>query len=498
MRIISTTLVMLTALVANATAEPRADLSPADRARVETVTAPTGDFSKPEAFEVMSAGAATFTGTADAKAFTHPLATLSFDQQQQFSLGEALFQKLWVSAPSSTQASDGLGPLFNARSCESCHQRGGRGHPPGPNGDATSMFLRLARPAHTDTEKAEIAALKALNFGDETYGRQLQDRAVPGLAAEGQMAVTYQPKTVSLSGGETEVLQVPAYRIDKLAYGPLGADTILSPRIANPMIGMGLIEAIADEDILGNAEAQAQAGQGISGTVAKVRDHRTGDVRIGRFGWKAENAGVRDQSASALAGDIGISSPDDPRHAGDCTAAEKVCLAMPNGVQKRLGTVEAPPPVLDLMTFYSETLAPPKRRDVAKAEVLSGKALFYASGCATCHRPKYVTRRDAANPALSFQLIWPYSDFLLHDMGPELADGQQVGLATGRQWRTPPLWGLGLTGKVGRQAYLHDGRASSLPQAILWHGGEAEQARQAFASMTPVNRKALITFLESL
>ncbi|KAA3513697.1 c-type cytochrome [Agrobacterium vitis] len=480
-------------------AELRPDLTPADRTKVNAVTVPTNDFSKAEAFEAMTAGAATFTGPADAKAFTHPLATLSFEQQQQFSLGEALFQKFWVSSPSSTQASDGLGPLFNARSCESCHQRGGRGHPPGPDGDATSMFLRLARPAHTGEEKAAIATLKALNFGDDTYGRQLQDRAVPGLAAEGRLAVTYQPKTVTLAGGETVTLRVPTYTIDALGYGPMGADTTLSPRIANPMIGMGLIEAIADEDILANAERQTQEGNGISGTVARVRDHLSGDIKIGRFGWKAENATVRDQAASALAGDIGISSPDDPRHAGDCTVNQPQCLTMPNGVQARLGPVEAPPPVLDLMTFYSETLAPPKRRDVTKPEVLAGKALFYASGCASCHQPKYVTRRNAAYPALSFQLIWPYSDFLLHDMGPDLADGQQVGLASGQQWRTPPLWGLGLTAKVGgRQAYLHDGRATSLPEAILWHDGEAEKARNAFASMTPGDRKALITFLESL
>jgi CxxC motif-containing protein (DUF1111 family) len=494
------TSVLLTSVVTVApAAELRADLSPQDKIRVLAVTRATDDFSKPEPFEAMTAGAGTFTGKTTRNAFGHPLATLSFDQQQSFVLGEALFQKFWVSSPSSTQASDGLGPLFNARSCESCHIRAGRGHAPRADGDATSMFLRLARPARNDAEKADIAALKVLNFPDDTYGQQLQDRAVTGLPAEGQVALSYTDEKVTLAGGEVITLHRPHYRVKDPAYGPLGADTTLSPRIANPMIGMGLIEAIADQDIEANAESQKRDGKGISGMVAKVRDHLTGEVKIGRFGWKAQNATVRDQSAGALAGDIGISSPDDPRHWGDCTAKQPACLAMPNGVQKRLGDVEAPPPVLDLITFYSETLAPPKRRNVGTPEVLAGKALFYASGCATCHRPKYVTRRDVNNPALAFQLIWPYSDFLLHDMGDGLSDGQQVGLANGRQWRTPPLWGLGLTKAVnGSHAYLHDGRANTLSETILWHDGEAKAARDRFASMVPDDRKALITFLESL
>lgn len=500
MRRLSLTTAALFGLATTAVAtELRPDLTPQDASRVSAVVQAPVDFSKAEPFEAMSAGAGTFTGKVTRSAFTHPLTNLSFEQKQPFVLGEALFQKFWVSAPSSTQASDGLGPLFNARSCESCHVRAGRGHTPSADGDATSMFLRLARPARTDAEKADIAALKTLNFADDTYGQQLQDRAVPGLPAEGQVAVDYTDETVTLAGGEVITLRKPHYSVKNLAYGPLGEDTSLSPRIANPMIGMGLIEAIADQDILANAEHQKQDGKGIAGTVAQVRDHLTGAVKIGRFGWKAQNATVRDQSAGALAGDIGISSPDDPRHWGDCTAKQTACLTLPNGVQQRLGTVEAPPPVLDLITFYSETLSPPKRRNVDDPAVLAGKALFYASGCATCHRPKYVTRRDMTNPAMAFQLIWPYSDFLLHDMGEGLADGQQVGLANGRQWRTPPLWGLGLTKTVnGSNAYLHDGRAATLSEAILWHGGEAKAARDLFASMVPDDRKALITFLESL
>ncbi|MGG7517453.1 di-heme oxidoredictase family protein [Allorhizobium undicola] len=493
-------MVLLSALPASAQERSaRADLGEADRARVADVTRPATDFSRPEPFEAMTAGAASFSGKPDHDAFRHPLPTLSLEDQHRFVLGKALFEKFWVSSPSSTQASDGLGPLFNARSCESCHQGGGRGRPPRDDGDATSMFLRLARPARTAQEEVDIASLKQLNFPDATYGRQLQDQAVPGLAAEGHMAVTYGEETVTLSGGEVVRLQKPAYAITGLAYGALEAGTTLSPRMANPMIGMGLIEAIAPEDILALADPDDRNGDGISGKPSFELDHRSHQRVLGRFGWKAENGTVRDQSASALAGDIGISSPDDPRHAGDCTAAEKACLALPNGVQARLGPVEAPPPVLDLITLYSESLAPPRRRNVADPQVLRGKQNFYAAGCTSCHQPKFVTRRDAANPAFAFQLIWPYSDFLLHDMGDGLADGQQVGLATGREWRTPPLWGLGLARTVnGHGFYLHDGRARSLEEAILWHGGEAEKAADAFKTMQPDDRRALITFLESL
>ena len=172
---------------------------------------------------------------------------------------------------------------------------------------------------------------------------------------------------------------------------------------------------------------------------------------------------------------------------------------MPTGVQKRLGNEEAPGPVLDLVTFYSANLAVPARRKASFADTLRGKQLFYQSGCVSCHVPKFVTRRDTAEKAQSFQLIWPYSDFLLHDMGDGLADGQQVGLASGREWRTPPLWGIGLTRTVsGHSFFLHDGRARNLTEAILWHGGEAEKARDAFSSLPKDDREALIRFLESL
>lgn len=480
-------------------APQRNDLTPKDAARVAAVTKPAEDFSKAEAFELMQGGAGTSNHGVNQDAFSQFSTNITFAEEQDFKLGNALFRKLWVSSPSSTQASDGLGPLYNARACQSCHLKDGRGHPPEGDRDQTSMFLRLARPAATAEEKAKLERLEITSLPDPVYGGQLQDQAVPGLSAEGRMVITYSEEAVTLSGGETVILRRPSYSVSDLNYGPLDPTTVLSPRIANPMIGLGLIEAIAEEDIRALADPDDLDGDGISGRAARARDNRTGDIKLGRFGWKAQNASVRDQSSSAFAGDIGISTPDDPRHFGDCTETQTACFETATGVQLRLGDTEGPAPVLDLVTFYAENLAVPKRRDVDDAEVLRGKEIFYASGCIACHRPKFVTSRKAEYKAQAFQLIWPYSDFLLHDMGEGLADGQAVGDATGREWRTPPLWGIGLTQVVsGHSFFLHDGRARNLTEAILWHGGEAEAARNAFAAANPEDRKALITFLESL
>nr|WP_026613546.1 di-heme oxidoredictase family protein [Ensifer aridi] len=477
----------------------RDDLSEQDLERVLTVTRPATNFSKAEQFEALPGGATTTLAAPDGKAFSQFSANLPFEDEQNFKLGKALFEKLWVSSPSSTLASDGLGPLYNARACESCHPRDGRGRPPEGATDATSMFYRLARAPRDDAERRVIASYEALNFSDPVYGAQLQDSAVPGLAAEGRVRIAYTEEPVTLAGGETISLRKPQYSVGDLGYGAMDPTTTLSPRVASPMIGMGLIEAIHEADILARADPDDRDGDGISGRPALVRERKTGGVTLGRFGWKAQNPTVRQQTADAFAIDLGLSTPDLDLSHGDCTAAQQDCLKLPTGVQPRLGAVEAPAPVLDLVAFYSSNLAVPARRRASFPETLKGKRLFYEAGCAACHTPKFVTRRDAPHKEQAFQLIWPYSDFLLHDMGEGLADGQQVGVATGREWRTPPLWGIGLTRTVsGHSFLLHDGRARNLAEAILWHGGEAEKARNAFAAMREDDRKALIRFLESL
>ena len=495
---IAPAVVILAALGGPAAASPcgpRDDLSAQDCARVAAVTAPPQQFDRAQPFEASAGGAATLRGVVGPKAFTHPSANLAGRGHSDFFLGDALFNKAWASSPASTHASDGLGPLFNARACQSCHVRDGRGHPPGPDDRALSMFLRLSVPPRTEAERAAIASLAILRIPEPTYGGQLQEFATPGLAAEGRMQIAYEEFSVSLSGGETATLRRPTYTIAHPGYGPLDEEVMISPRVAPPLIGLGLLEAIHPADIEARADPDDADGDGVSGRVSRVDPAGA----IGRFGWKASSASLRAQSASAFSGDIGISTPDRPAPHGDCTARQTACRHAPNGVQARLGDTEAPAPVLDLVTHYTAHLAVPARRDVDDGEVLRGKAAFHAAGCAACHTPSFVTARDAARPEHQFQLIWPYTDLLLHDMGEGLADHRPVGTASGREWRTAPLWGVGLTETVsGHSFLLHDGRARSLLEAVLWHGGEAQAARDAVIAMPPDARAALIRFLESL
>ena len=490
----------LAGLAVAADGETRSDLTVEDQERVARVTAPAIDFDRPENFEQLSAGKATVRKRVNQDIFSFPSANLGFEEEEKFRLGNALFRKLWVSAPSSTQASDGLGPLFNARGCQNCHLKDGRGHAPaGPADDAVSMFLRLSVPAHADAEKQALADGAMTVVPDPTYGTQLQDFAVPGIRAEGRLAISYSDQPVTLGDGTVVVLRRPAYAVTDLGYGAMAEDVMLSPRVAPQMIGLGLLEQVPPGDILARADPADRDGDGISGRPNTVVDGETGQRMIGRFGWKAGSATIRAQSADAFAGDLGISTPLVMKPHGDCSAEQTECLAAPTGEQARLGSGEAPDPVLDLVTFYAQNLGVPQRRGVEDPAVLRGKAAFYGAGCMACHTPKYVTSREAPTPAHRFQLIWPYTDLLLHDMGEGLADHRPEGDADGYEWRTPPLWGIGLTQTVsGHTEFLHDGRARNLTEAILWHGGEAQNSRDAFAAMPKAQREDLLKFLESL
>ncbi len=477
-----------------------------EAARIAAVTRPTDDFDAAEPFEAKPGGAATTRARTDSNAFSQSSANMPFERELDFKVGNGLFRKLWVSSPSSTLASDGLGPLYNARSCQLCHLKDGRGHPPGPGEDnATSMFLRVSVPAPADAPIDEIEAF-LLSTGetptrvqpDPTYGGQLQDFATRGHPAEYRLGIAYAETPVPLAGGETATLLDPTYTAEDLGYGPLAPGAMLSPRVAPQMIGLGLLEAIPAADILANADPDDADGDGISGRAQVVWSFETGRPMLGRFGLKAGAPTIREQSAAAFAGDIGISTPVFADPWGDCTQAEAACRAGPHGDGDARGT-EIDAEGLDLVTFYARNLAVPARRNVDDAQVLRGKRQFHAAGCQACHTPKFVTDRLADQPEQSFQLIWPYSDLLLHDMGEGLADDRPEGLASGREWRTAPLWGIGLTGLVnGHTRFLHDGRARNLLEAILWHGGEAQPARDQVAAMQKPDRDALIRFLESL
>ena len=472
------------------------------------IVKPAADFTKAETYEAMQGGAATSQKPANADAFSHSSANLPFSRELDFKVGNGFFRRLWVSAPASTRSADGLGPLFNARSCQRCHLKDGRGHPPKanwPDDSAVSMFLRLSIPPQTDAQKKLLADLRAPVIAEPTYGTQLQDFAVQGIDPEGRMHITYTEQPVSLSDGTVVNLRRPAYTVTDLAYGPLHPQAMISPRVATPMIGLGLLEMIDEADIIAGADPDDADGDGISGRVQRAWDREAGKDALGRFGWKAGDPTVRQQSGHAFAGDIGISNPVVRAHWGDCTAAQAACRTAPDGGttpdadNPTADGMEASEKILALVTFYARNLAVPKRRDVDDPQVLAGKKVFYDSGCAACHRPKFVTRTDPARPEHSHQLIWPYTDMLLHDMGAGLADHRPEGMADGREWRTPPLWGIGLTETVsGHTFFLHDGRARDLLEAILWHGGEAEAAKETVRNLPKKEREALLAFLNSL
>lgn len=425
-------------------------------------------------------------------AFSHSSGNLPVNREFDFKIGNAIFKKLWISAPSSVASSDGLGPLFNARACQRCHLKDGRG-------SVSSMLMRLSVPPSTDKQKKALADRKIANVPDPVYGGQLQDFAIAGHAAEGKIHIDYADVPVRLANGEVVTLRKPTYSIKSLGYGPLAKNIEMSPRIANQMIGLGLLEAVPATDILALADPDDKNGDGISGTANRVWSAEFKRVMLGRFGWKAGQPTIRQQTAAAFAGDIGISTILFPEASGDCTKAQTACLSAPNGNSPKYQNVEAGQIMFDLVVFYSQNLAVPKRRSPNRPNVLAGKALFHAAGCAGCHQPKFTTGAVPSQPHLSHQLIWPYSDLLLHDMGPGLADNRSEGDANGQEWRTAPLWGIGLTKTVsGHTNFLHDGRARNVLEAILWHGGEAEPAKRNVMKMTARQRRDLLDFINSL
>ena len=450
-------------------------------------------FTEAEPGEARSGGSATVRKT-DQNAFSLPSANLPPSRRVDFSVGNSFFRNPWVIAPSTTTARDGLGPLFNTNACQGCHIKDGRGHPPEPDdANAVSMLVRLSIP----DAPAYAKVIEQLGVVPEpVYGGQFQDMAVPGVAPEGKVRVNYTPVKVSFEDGTEVELRKPSLNITQLNYGPMHPDTRFSARVAPPMIGLGLLEAIPEEAILANAEAQAKAKEGIAGRPNRVWDDVQQKTVLGRFGWKAGQPNLNQQNVHAFSGDMGLTTRLRPFD--DCTDAQIACKQAPNGNGPD-GEPEVSDNILRLVLFYSRNLAVPARRDVSAPEVLAGKNLFYQAGCQSCHTPKYTTAANAAEPELANQVIRPYSDLLLHDMGDGLADNRSEFQAGGRDWRTPPLWGIGLTQAVsGHTQFLHDGRARNLLEAVLWHGGEASAARQQVLSFNAEQRAALLAFLNSL
>ena len=416
-------------------------------------------------------------------AFSHSARNLTREQRRTFEVGDSFFEQNWVSAPASTDARDGLGPTFNAQSCSSCHVLDGRAKPPMHPGDPErGLLLRLSvRDQEGGANPGPVPK----------YGIQLQDRALNGIEPEGRFEVRYVEIQGEFADGEPFSLLEPHYVITDLAFGDLPTDVMVSPRIAPAIIGMGLLESIETSDILALADPEDSDGDGISGRVNMVWDDHLQNEVVGRFGWKANVASLMQQSMDAFLHDIGITS--ELRPVENCPDAQSLCAAAPNG-----GNPEMPTDRAEKLLLYVQAIAVPAMRDIDDQTVYEGAAQFIDAGCASCHVPRFETGESEIE-ALSGQTIHPFTDLLLHDMGPGLADNRPDGSATGSEWRTPPLWGLGLLEIVnGHTRLLHDGRARNFTEAILWHGGEASESRDAFIGMSKQERDALIAFLRSL
>jgi CxxC motif-containing protein (DUF1111 family) len=397
-----------------------------------------------------------------------------------FEIGRALFEQHWSAAPASTQAADGLGPLFNARACVSCHTGGGRGTAYDAAGNVLpALLFKLGQRD------------RASSLGDPVYGQQIQPDSVLGLGGEAHPTVTFETHTVTLNDGTLVTLRKPDPHLDALAFGPLAPETMISLRSASPINGIGLLERIPEKEILSRADP---SGDGISGRPNEAIDPATGKTVLGRFGWKAGTPSLEVQDAKALALDIGLSNPIFRDAYGDCTKRQPQCLAMPNGASPQFENVEVPSPLTRLIDrFVSEAVLPGVATD--SKSVAQGRAVFMAAGCEACHRASFDL--PAAGP-LPARQIAPYTDLLLHDMGEGLADHVQDGDAAGGEWRTAPLWGVGVTLRTDNIGLLHDGRARNLLEAILWHDGEAAAARKKVEVLSTTDRQALIDFIGSL
>ena len=446
-------------------------------------------------------GGETTLARQSSRTFVYPATNMDDVGELDFWTGFALFRDPWVIAPSSTTARDGLGPLYNARACETCHRSGGRSKLDYGRSPPISVVVRIGVGEYGDTLKPH-----------PDYGSQLQTHAIPGAlgsgalrpdavesasfgAGEASLSIQWQAVRGTFADGTPYELLAPTYEVDQLQSGALQGEVQLSARVAPPLLGLGLLEAIPAEVILDRADPDDRNGDGISGRANLVTHPITGEPTLGRFGWKASQPTLATQVALAFREDIGITNgiyPDE-----SCTESQMTCRGLSTGADAP-DNVEIGDDLLEYVESFVANIALPPAGE-SNPEVRLGSELFRDSGCNECHRPGYTTGESAHGEHLARQAIRPYTDLLLHDMGEGLADRAADGRPGDPEWRTPPLWGLGLARHItGGESYLHDGRARTIAEAILWHGGEAAESREKFRSMDQTQRAALEAFVRAL
>jgi CxxC motif-containing protein (DUF1111 family) len=434
----------------------------------------SGDFPEENIDPRLSGGAAT-TFLSNSQAFGEMITGLSAYDQVVHERGDGLFEQTFVSSPA--PHFQGLGTLFNNVSCISCHHNDGKGTPT-MGTVQSSLLTRISIPG-TDANGGPLAAAG--------FGTQLQDKSNNG-PPEVSIQISYEEIPFTFSDGEEASLRKPTYTIAS-SYIPLPAQYMTSVRLAPPVFGLGLLELIPESSIIANADPDDKNGDGISGKANYVYDPFTKKTELGRFGLKANTPSIQIQVSSAFQEDMGVTNYIFPRESSYGQVQYK---------EFDYGT-DINDTTLNDVIFYIRTLSVPARRDITDSVALRGEKIFSQIKCNSCHLPTLQTGVDVRLPTLSNQRIHPYTDLLLHDMGPGLADNRPDYLATGNEWRTAPLWGVGLFPKTnGKAYYLHDGRARTLTEAILWHGGEAQASRDNFVSLSKSERDALVKFLSSL
>ncbi len=447
------------------------------------------------------------------ESYSKPSSNITASRKGSFFIGNAFFRQPWVIAPASTDSRDGLGALFNVAACQSCHVKDGRGHAPmTAEDDADSFLIRLAMPATTDKQRQQLKDSLIEKVAHPMYGGQLQDRGIQGVPAEARIAVQWTDKPVTFADGHIETLRAPTFNLTNPGYGTFDDEMMVSPRVALPMIGLGLLEQIPDADIKKQAASNHKNSNDIKGKFNWVMDPQTGKVALGRFGWKAGQTKLITQNQSAFNEDMGLTSNIRPHES--CMPTQTACNNAITGADEQGNgkpAVEVNDEVAKFVEFYTRNLAVPHRRNAEDKLVLAGKKRFYDMGCQSCHTPRYQLPKTADDHLEQHgQVIYPYTDLLLHDMGDELADRTIAGklppknlqvefLANSYEWRTPALWGIGLAQTVDPQAtFLHDGRARTLMEAVLWHGGEAKKQQQKVLMLDKQGRTELSAFLQSL
>ncbi|PHR72778.1 MAG: thiol oxidoreductase [Arcobacter sp.] len=411
-------------------------------------------------------------------AFTTPYSNLNNAEIDTAMLGKSFFKVPWILAPGATTARDGLGPLFNANTCVSCHPNNALGSVYNKKNISRAMVVRLSIP----NSKKDLSYLQRGFTPEPTYGAQIAINGTHDVPFEAKLAISYENTYVTYKNGQTVVLKKPTYTLKNLNYGPLHKDTIISVRKAPALVGLGLLSLLSDEEILKNQDINDENNDGISGVANIVYSIKEQKFTLGRYTYKASAPSVVHQSAAAFINDMGLTSSYFPND--NCSSVQTKCNNAPKGRHK----LDVPDLRLNAVAFYLKHLKVP----FVKNKNIEGEKLFKSIGCISCHVSELKTKNNL--------IIKPFSDFLLHDMGEGLSDGRSEYKAGPQEWRTAPLWGINSYEKAIKKKvdYLHDGRASTIEEAILWHDGEAKNSKEAFKSLNEKNRQYLLKYIKEL